>query len=350
MAQHSPLKSDERVLFFPTCGWQGEGGSWTFPIHGWIYEPEENSVKRKLLLSSLCRSLSLSEDSCATDLFTSRALYFLADNERGKSVPIIVGDQVVVSSRSGSEGHFRAQVTIPQDKIDALRRPDDNGWVSFRAHTDSHDTRVFEGKLLLLGATGLSVISDIDDTIKDSAVANRRELLSNTFVRPFRSIGGMPELYQALATRGAAFHYLSASPWQLYVPLSEFLARESFPHGSYHLKEFRWKDSRFFDLFTSPEKLKTPIIESVLQTFPQRRFLLVGDSGEKDPEIYGEIARRFPQRDLRILIREVPGAPMDDARRAMVFASLPVDRWLVFTDAQVGTEGGRAALEQFALR
>jgi hypothetical protein len=351
MAQHSSISSDERILFFPTYGWQrdGDDGTWTFPIHGWVYEPEEDSIRRRLLLNSLCHSLSLSDEACGTDIFVSRAQYFLADNERGKSIPIEIINQVTLSGLSGNEGHFRAELRITASQLELLRISSEGGWIRFRARTKPGDDRIFEGRTLPLERSGLSVISDIDDTIKDSRVNNRKELLNNTFVRPFRPIPGMAELYRAWAAKGAAFHYLSASPWQLYAPLAEFLARERLPEGSFHLKEFRWKDSRFFDLFTSPEKWKTPILESILETFPNRRYLFVGDSGEKDPEIYGEIARRFPKHDIRILIREFPGVPLDTVRRAAAFSFLAPERWRIVDDATIQSEPSRERLTEFAI-
>ena len=66
----------------------------------------------------------------------------------------------------------------------------------------------------LLEPEGVSIISDVDDTIKHSNVPDRRDLFRNTFVREFVPVPGMPELYQACAARGAAFRDLD--PWTVY--------------------------------------------------------------------------------------------------------------------------------------
>ena len=63
-----------------------------------------------------------------------------------------------------------------------------------------------------------------------------------------------------------------------------------------------------------------------------RRFILIGDSGEKDPEVYGDIARAFPRQIDRILIRRAPGDRLGEARFAEAFAGLPANRWHVFDD------------------
>ena len=101
-------------------------------------------------------------------------------------------------------------------------------------------TSTIAGSLLqLIDERGVSVITDIDDTIKITAVTNRRELLMNTFLREFRAVSGMAELYRRWATGGAAFHYVSSSPWQLFSVLSEYTETEAFPAGSMHLRSFR---------------------------------------------------------------------------------------------------------------
>ena len=65
--------------------------------------------------------------------------------------------------------------------------------------------------------------------------------------------------------------------------------------------------SDFFSaVFLGPQnQYKTGVIERILADFPRRRFLLVGDSGEQDPEIYGAIARKHPEQVERIFIRNV---------------------------------------------
>ena len=153
------------------------------------------------------------------------------------------------------------------------------------------DNRRFAGAVQLIGPRGFSVISDIDDTIKITEVGDRRALLANTFLREFREVPGMAALYRRWAKEGVFFHYVSASPWQLYAPLAAFLEAACYPSGSVHLKGFRWADTSLLDLFSSAEKTKRQAIEPILALFPHRRFILVGDSGERDPEIYAALAR-----------------------------------------------------------
>ena len=147
----------------------------------------------------------------------------------------------------------------------------------------------------------------------------------------------MAEFYRRLAQSGAPFHYVSCSPWQLYPTLVEFMDNEGFPLGSFHLKPFRAKDQTFFNLFRSPEASKIRTIESIMKLYPERKFILMGDSGEKDPEIYGEIAREHPGQILHIVIRALePGR--DDKRYQVFFQDVERRRWTVFHEAEELTE------------
>jgi hypothetical protein len=191
------------------------------------------------------------------------------------------------------------------------------------------------GRVHLVDDEGLSVISDIDDTVKVTAVGNRRELLANTLLREFRAVPGMPEVYRGWETCGAAFHYVSASPWQLASCLDGFFTECGLPSGSMHLKLFRLKDSTPLGRLPSRKSSKRRVIERILEDFPRRRFLLVGDSGERDPEVYAAVARRYPQRVPAVLIREVAGRTSPEkvrARLARLSRRLPPGVVQTFTD------------------
>lgn len=70
----------------------------------------------------------------------------------------------------------------------------------------------------------------------------------------------------------------------------------------------------------------------MLNDFPRRCFVLVGDSAEQDPEIYGELARANPERIAAIFIRDVTGEPVDAPRYAQALRGLPAGRSTLFTD------------------
>lgn len=159
--------------------------------------------------------------------------------------------------------------------------------------------------LLFVDSHGVSVISDIDDTVKHSGVTkSKRELLQNVFAKSFDdvSLEGVSEWYNHMAEAGASFHYVSNSPWQLYDLIRGYLDYHHFPEGSIHLKKY----VGVFDGLTEPAKgRKRATLERIFMDFPDHKFILVGDSGEADLEAYGEIAIRFPDQVLAIYIRDI---------------------------------------------
>jgi phosphatidate phosphatase APP1 len=137
----------------------------------------------------------------------------------------------------------------------------------------------------------------------------------------------MATLFREWWSEGAAFHYVSSSPWQLYEHLAEHLASEGFPTGSFHLRHFRLRDHLLRRILMLRRSGKLSVIRRILRRFPTRRFLLVGDSGEHDPEIYGALARRYAPQIAGVMIRQLEG--MRDPRRRFARAFRGVDPGLV---------------------
>jgi hypothetical protein len=96
-------------------------------------------------------------------------------------------------------------------------------------------------------------------------------------------------------------------------------------------KHFRLKDSSLLELFAPGDVTKPKKIEPLFLAFPQRQFILIGDSGEEDPEVYGEIARRFPQQVLHLWIRDVTQEPENAPRYLKAFKDIPRHRWQLFS-------------------
>jgi hypothetical protein len=326
----SSLKEDERIIFFPTSASLNAGGaSWSVPIHGWVFEPEEDSVWRSVLVDEFVRWLEIDPGSVQKEVFQRRARMFLVDNERGKQFTIRAGGSFFQTETSAPNGHFYGGTSLDSNLV-AEMAP--RGRLSFHVDPGQTPGQDAIGHVQVVPPSGISVISDLDDTIKISNVLDRKELLQNTFLREFVPVPGMPELYCRWKSSGAIFHYVSGSPWQLYPELKKFMDSRGFPKGSFALKDFRVKDRTFFNLFSSPEKGKKPAIESIITRFPDRQFILVGDSGERDPEIYGDAARRFPRQVVRIFIRNVPDSDVSADRFDHAFKGLEKSRWFVFDD------------------
>ncbi|KAI5805089.1 putative actin cytoskeleton organization protein App1 [Geopyxis carbonaria] len=154
---------------------------------------------------------------------------------------------------------------------------------------------------------GVSLISDIDDTIKHSAISmGTREVFRNTFTAPLSTliVPGVARWYKRLAGSpyGVSVHYISNSPWQLYPVLRSFFEETGLPPGSFHLKQY---SGMLQGIFEPVAERKKGTVERVISDFPHRQWLLVGDSGEADLEVYTDIAERFPDKVLAVCIRDV---------------------------------------------
>lgn len=152
---------------------------------------------------------------------------------------------------------------------------------------------------------GISVISDIDDTIKHSSISlGAREIFRNTFIRDLKglTIDGVQEWYGELHKMGVRFHYCSNSPWQLFPVIATFFRHAQLPPGSLHLKQY---SGMLQGIFEPVAERKKGTLEKILRDFPRRRFILVGDSGEADLEVYTDLALANPGRILAVFIRDV---------------------------------------------
>ncbi|HTN73894.1 MAG TPA: phosphatase domain-containing protein, partial [Pirellulaceae bacterium] len=294
------LERQETVVFYPTYGVLSPAGdAWRIPVLGSVYESGNVGLTKRLMLRLLQRVMKADKLELQSPIFQERIRGFIAASEGGKHVSVRVGQQIhALQKKTSRLGYFSGTLQLSLDEAQELSRDGEiaNDWLQFRLVSPHDEHQQLIGQAQLLSPTGVSIISDIDDTIKHTEVTSRESLLRNTFLREFLPIGGMPELYRDWAARGAAFHYVSSSPWQLYQPLSQLCTLFGFPAGTFHLRSFRLRDHMLRRLFLVRRPVKGFTIKTLVETFPQRTFFLVGDSGERDPEIYGAIARHFPQQ------------------------------------------------------
>lgn len=321
------LESDEVIQFYPTYAWRDvERRTWNIRVHAKVYEPERDSAKRAVTIGGLRRSIGISKDSAENRRFERRLRSFLVDAERGKQVYARIFGRTARLPKTDKTGHTRAVVRVSEHQIRSVAGvlP---GVGELSAVLPRGDSRVFRGAVRLIPPRGVSIISDIDDTIKVTSIADRREMLANTFLRSFRAVPGMAGLYANAAERGALIHYVSGSPWALSEELEQFLRRSGFPAGPFDLRQFRVSLGNLSEVVAAPEASKEQAITRILQDFPQRRFVLIGDSGERDPEIYGRFARKHPRQVVGVLIRNVNDESRDDDRMVKAFAGVPRQKW-----------------------
>jgi phosphatidate phosphatase APP1 len=184
------------------------------------------------------------------------------------------------------------------------------------------------------------VVSDMDDTVLQSEVtsflrAARMVLLENALTRlPFP---GVAAFYRALA-RGATggaesnpIFYVSSSPWNLYDVIDGFLEAQRIPVGPLLLRD--WDLGKLNERHA---RHKGDVIREIFNTYPELPFLLVGDSGQEDPEIYTEIVREHPGRVNAVYIRNVnPNPERSERIRALAREVAEAGSTLVLADDTV---------------
>ncbi|MEZ6133572.1 MAG: App1 family protein [Pirellulaceae bacterium] len=271
-----------------------------------------NSLGTRILLRGLKRAVRATPEDVASETFQRRIDGFLvAPGKRRKIVLEISGHQYRLRGRTRKNGSFYGALKLPNE---VAPLPDGETRVvdmNLRRSTDNLGTiSPTTGQIYVVKSRGVSVISDIDDTIKLTEATSKKQMLTNTFLRPFEVVAGMSTLYQDWAAGGCDFHYVSSSPWQLYESLAELCSDSQFPAGSMHLRYFRVRDEMFKRFRPLRRNAKVAIIVRIIKALPQRRFVLVGDSGEQDPEIYRFLAKRFPSQVAAILIRNLSVRPL----------------------------------------
>ncbi len=161
-------------------------------------------------------------------------------------------------------------------------------------------------------AHGCVVISDIDDTVMRTGVANKLKMLWRLFVEDAESrvaFPGVTALYRALhggptGDQANPMLYVSRAPWGLYEMLTEFFQRHGIPAGPVlFLRE--WGLSWTHPLPRRATDHKRSLIAHMLTLYRTQPFVLIGDSGQHDPEVYAGIVEAHPGRIRAVYIRNV---------------------------------------------
>ena len=329
--------NDEVVRLFPTYAVVGpDAKSVRIPMRMWVFEKEYDSRSRRALISAAASAQELQEGTAEYEVFQRRMRTFMVDNERGKNIRVTLqgrgvgkNPKVITVGPTLANGQYETVIRLPFQPIED-GKPD---VIRVNLAIDENAAAHTWADVPVIPAAGLTVVSDIDDTFKVTNVLDKDEMMANTFRREFRAVPGMAKLYQAWASQGAVFHYVSASPWALQRELGDFAKTEGFPSAVFHLRPLRLKDvTQSVDFAKGSREYKLATIRTLLKRFPQRRFILVGDSGEKDPEVYGTIARQNPAQIQHVYVREVPGADNGKDRFAAAFRDLPTNMWTTFSD------------------
>lgn len=213
-----------------------------------------------------------------------------------------------VTAMSNADGFVIAKVPVGELEP---------GWhtVDFAAVDGDREVNARGRVVLPDPASRIGVISDIDDTVLQTGMTDGLKAVQRTLLRDAhgrKPVPGTPSLYRGLArgTGGrpeSTFFYVSSGPWNLYDMLVQFLGVRGFPRGPLFMTD--WRPGRVDPAARKSGKEnpghKRARIRRILDAYPELSFVLIGDSGERDAEIYQEFLESDPDRIDVAFIRDV---------------------------------------------
>lgn len=214
---------------------------------------------------------------------------------------------------TGEDGFFNVNQPLKKGAAN------DKNWQKIRFYMKGKGRTIVEtyGEILLTRKKAqYGVITDIDDTLLISHATNMRKklrlmLFKNAKTRlPF---DGVAAFYCALeqGIRGKStdylnpFFYVSSSEWNLYDLLVDFCHFHDLPKGLFLLREVKISLGKIWKAGGGNHNHKLDKIRHILSLHDEREFILIGDSGQHDAEIYRQIAEEHPERIHTIYIRDV---------------------------------------------
>lgn len=326
------LRRGLRVLAAPVKGDSGRGGHFIQAYQGY------GSRERVFLMGRVFRQpdfgAGMREDSLRRDLLDLLRRLLRKPVVEGR-VRVLYKDTWAIVE-TDRHGYFRVDMSLgemPSDvawhKVElSLDQPvDERATTTGEFFTPTHRARY-------------GVISDVDDTVVYTGVANTLKMMWRLFAQGADSrviFDGVPELYQgfhegAEGNQGNPLIYVSRGPWSIYHVLVEMFRLHRIPNGPILiLREWGMKRGSLLPRRARDHKLDA--IRHVLELYHTMGFVLVGDSGQHDPEIYTRILREYPGRILAIYIRDVSRNPeRSRAITKLAEEARDIDCELVLTD------------------
>ncbi|KAJ4389553.1 hypothetical protein N0V93_007023 [Gnomoniopsis smithogilvyi] len=283
---------------------RGKGSTeWEAEFVTAVFSQEPSCVVSDVVVE-MAEKIGLADNEEAKKTIETRLRPFLLDIQPGKQVLALHGgDSLLVLGPGGRNG-------ISSD-LKSINAAPAGMTIPTTAEVPESTTGLLQSKTFFAEAEGWAVISDVDDTIKSQI------------------------------TSASPFFYLSASPYNLYPFLREF-RNNYFPHGQLILRDASWMSlPGLISTFTlGTQEYKTDRIKKIYQWLPRKKFIVVGDSTQTDPEAYSEAYRTYGPKWIRlILIRKVTGVAtigIDEKNKAerfeKAFEGVPRNVWHVFEE------------------
>jgi phosphatidate phosphatase APP1 len=217
------------------------------------------------------------------------------------------------------EGFFEVEIQ-PQTKLNGDRLWQNVHLELLESHPETPQSIQAEGEVIVVSeGAKFGVISDIDDTIMHTGATDLLKMIRIAYLgneRTRRPFAGVPAFYQALqqgqsGSESNPIFYVSSSAWNMYDLFVKFMDFNDIPHGPLLLRDIELSPANLLSFEHKSHKIEQ--IAPILERFSHLPFILIGDSGQKDAEIYRQIVRDYPERIQGIYIHDV--TPNDSKRK-----------------------------------
>lgn len=356
-----------RILIYPHYTSRDLQNNYVSQVHGWVYNSDSSSRKKKLLFS-LAKQLArtgnnsntiaannieeqidnLDSESDNSSVYSSstnsssvrRTGTFSSLNSVNSANSVDSYSDEVLRERMASflnksVDNLKLIISIGGFNSDEFKSveyfTDANGNFnvnivtafkpSFIQVSVAEDESIFNTReSLYLNSSNYAIITDIDDTIKNTGVClDKRSVFRNTFVDELNTweIPGVSDWFRFLQNKfDISFFYVSNSPYQLYSNLIKFFQIYDFPKGAIYLKRYTGNIINSFMEPSSTRKKKS--LESIANNFPHLRFILIGDTSEQDLEAYVDFTKNHPDQIKAIYLRLAPNSMSTETFKSLV--------------------------------
>ncbi|KAA6433950.1 DUF2183 domain-containing protein [Dyadobacter flavalbus] len=238
------------------------------------------------------------------ELFSIKTLPFL-------KVVLRIGD-LTVETRAEEDGYFRFQVPFKEAMA--------SGWHTYEVTVDDEvDGKKYHAsskeEFFLPYKTSYGIISDIDDTF---LISHSRRSFKKLFTLLSRNVQARKPFddvvkhYQLLSFASRThpqkesniFFYVSSSEWNLYDMIVRFAELNGLPKAVLKLKKIKSGLDDFVMTGAGSHDHKLRKIQNIIQFYPELQFILLGDDAQKDPQIYEEICRTYPDKVRAVYLRQ----------------------------------------------
>lgn len=347
----TPFPPKTQFTLFPSYTRPHDSG-YVVTVRGWMWCPGLMTRRNRLILS-LAKQITRYGDAAAVskledplldldaDLLDSDAASTISSRSQqgdqdavirerlaafiARSIPsalllIVVGARepqqlIEIAATTDANGHFEAEVQVPYDPS-----------VVLVAATADETVYAFQ-EVKVVSSSGLGVISDIDDTVKlTGVIGDKRELMKKLLTGEVLSWNIAPVVAwynEILSKPDVTFHYVSNLPWQLFSLIHQYFDAVKLPPGLFHLKQYT--GNIMASLMEPSLSRKKRSLFKIVEDFPNKTFICVGDLGELDMEAYADLAKCYPGRVHAIYIRVVPDL-LSDVNDDQILSEL---RWML---------------------